>query len=68
MRVHALQTGRVQIKASQALGRGHGIQRRVAPMFDKDWTDWLPTYAFAIEHRDGVILVDTGSNLSLIHI
>jgi len=34
-------------------------------MFDKDWTDWLPTYAFAIEHRDGVILVDTGSNSGL---
>ena len=65
MRIHAIETGKVQIKASQALGRGHGLPRRLAPLFDEDWTDWLPTYAFAIEHRDGVILIDTGSNAAL---
>jgi N-acyl homoserine lactone hydrolase len=65
MRIHAIETGRVQIKASQALGRGHGLRRRLAPLFDDQWTDWLPTYAFAIEHRDGVILVDSGSNAGL---
>jgi glyoxylase-like metal-dependent hydrolase (beta-lactamase superfamily II) len=27
--------------------------------------DWLPVYAFAIEHRDGAILVDSGSNAGL---
>jgi N-acyl homoserine lactone hydrolase len=65
VRINVLQTGRVQIKTSQAEGRGHGLRRRLAPLFDTDWTDWLPTYAFAIEHRDGVILVDTGSNAGL---
>lgn len=65
MRIHALQTGAVQIKASQIVGRGHGLGRRLAPLFDETWSDWLPTYAFAIEHRDGVILVDTGSNAGL---
>jgi len=65
MRIHAIETGKVQIKASQAMGRGHGLSRRLAPLFDNDWTDWLPTYAFAIEHRDGVILVDTGASAGL---
>jgi N-acyl homoserine lactone hydrolase len=65
MRIHAIETGKVQIKASQALGRGHGLSRRVAPLLDNDWTDWLPSYAFAIEHRNGVILVDTGANAAL---
>ena len=65
MRIHAIQTGAVQIKASQIVGRGHGLARRLAPLFDENWSDWLPVYAFAIEHRDGVILVDSGSNAGL---
>ena len=42
--------------------RPGGLARRLAPLFDEYWADWLPVYAFAIEHRDGVILVDSGSN------
>ena len=30
---------------------------------DSNWTDWLPTYAWVIEHRDGVVVVDTGQGL-----
>jgi N-acyl homoserine lactone hydrolase len=63
MRIHAIQTGAVQIKTSQIVGRGHGLARRIAPLFDEHWSDWV--YAFAIEHRDGVILVDSGSNAGL---
>jgi N-acyl homoserine lactone hydrolase len=62
MRVHAIQTGRVKIKASQLVGRGHGLTRRLAPLIDSAWSDWLPTFAYAIEHRDGVILVDAGAS------
>jgi N-acyl homoserine lactone hydrolase len=65
MRVHAIQTGRVRIKASQIVGRGHGLARRLAPLIDREWSDWLPTCAYAIEHRDGVILVDTGASAGL---
>src|SRR5271170_4315075 len=65
MRIHAIQTGAVQIKNSQIVGRGHGLARRIAPLFDQNWSDWLPVFAFAIEHRDGVILVDAGSNAGL---
>ena len=65
MRIHAIETGRVRVKPSQPVGRGHGLSRRLAPLFDPDWTDWLPVYAYAIEHADGVILVDTGANEGL---
>ena len=68
MRVHAIQTGRVRIKASQIVGRGHGLRRRVAPLIDKEWADWAPTLAYAIEHRDGVILVDTGASAGLMRL
>src|ERR1044072_9398040 len=65
MRIHAIQTGRVQIKISQIDGRGHGLRRQLAPLTDPVWSPWLPTYAWAIEHSDGVILVDTGSSTAL---
>ncbi|HZZ62727.1 MAG TPA: N-acyl homoserine lactonase family protein [Roseiarcus sp.] len=68
MRVHAIETGRVQIKASQIAGRGHGLARRVAPLIDGEWSDWLPTSAFAIEHQDGVILVDAGASAGLMRL
>ena len=68
MRIHAIQTGRVRIKASQIVGRGHGLARRLAPLVDKEWSDWLPTDAYAIEHRDGGILVDTGASASLVRL
>ena len=44
---------------------GGGLARRLAPIFDSEWSGWLPTYAFAVEHPDGVILVDSGANASL---
>ena len=65
MRIHAIQTGRVQIKMSQIDGRGHGLRRQLAPLTDPVWSPWLPTYAWAIEHPEGVILVDTGSSTKL---
>jgi len=65
MRVHAVQTGRVRIKKSQIVGRGHGLIRRLAPLADQGWSDWLPTYAYVIEHAEGPILVDTGASADL---
>jgi glyoxylase-like metal-dependent hydrolase (beta-lactamase superfamily II) len=65
MRIHAIQTGLVQIKMSQVKGRGHGLRRQLAPFFDPAWSPWLPTYAWAIEHPEGIILIDTGSSTTL---
>jgi glyoxylase-like metal-dependent hydrolase (beta-lactamase superfamily II) len=65
MRIHAIQTGRVQIKQAQIAGRGHGLWRQLQPILSRDWADWSPTYAWAIEHPEGVIVVDTGANVRL---
>ena len=66
MKIHAVQTGSVRIKATQVEGRGNGLARRLAVFTDREWTDWLPTYAWAIEHREGVIVVDTGQGSHLL--
>jgi glyoxylase-like metal-dependent hydrolase (beta-lactamase superfamily II) len=60
MRIHAIQTGTVAIKTRQVEGVGHGGRRQLNMFLDREWTEPLPIYAFAIEHPEGVIVVDTG--------
>jgi N-acyl homoserine lactone hydrolase len=61
MRIHAIQTGRVHVKQAQIEGRGHGLWRQLQPMVSRQWAEWIPVYAWAIEHLEGVIVVDTGA-------
>ena len=44
------------------------LARRLAPLIDRDWSDWLPTFAYAIEHPDGVVLVDSGASAGLMRL
>jgi N-acyl homoserine lactone hydrolase len=62
MKIHAIQTGTVAIKTRQRQGVGHGMSRRAKMFLDREWTEALPIYAFAIEHPEGVIVVDTGES------
>jgi glyoxylase-like metal-dependent hydrolase (beta-lactamase superfamily II) len=64
MKIHAIQTGSVRIKTSQV--RGRGPARRLRVFTDREWTDWLPTYAWMIDHPEGVIVVDTGQGTHLL--
>lgn len=57
VKIHAVQTGRVRIKQSQVKRQTGGPLRL---LFDPEWTDWLPIFAWVIEHPEGVIVVDTG--------
>jgi glyoxylase-like metal-dependent hydrolase (beta-lactamase superfamily II) len=66
MKLHAIQTGCVRIKPAQVEGRGRGLRRRLSVMIDRDWTPWLPTYAWVIDHPEGVIVVDTGQGVHLL--
>lgn len=60
MKIHPIQTGTVAIKTRQVAGVGHGLRRQANMFLDREWTEPLPIYAFAIEHPEGVIVVDTG--------
>jgi N-acyl homoserine lactone hydrolase len=67
MKIHAIQTGFVRIKGAQVEGRGNNrITRQLAIFVDRNWTEWLPTYAWAIEHPEGVVVVDTGQGAHLL--
>ena len=59
MKIHAIQTGTVAITKKWREGVG-GRLRTVNTLLDRNFTEPLPIYAFAIEHPEGVIVVDTG--------
>jgi glyoxylase-like metal-dependent hydrolase (beta-lactamase superfamily II) len=59
MKIHAIQTGTVQVKQS-FLHPGRGPRRKLGLFMPSEWSEPLPIYCWAIEH-DGVLrLVDTG--------
>ena len=60
MQVHALQTGTVRVRTRQLEGVGRGPARAINTLRDREWTDPLPIHAWAVEHPEGVIVVDTG--------
>jgi N-acyl homoserine lactone hydrolase len=62
MKIHAIQTGTVAVTSAWREGVGHGRRRLVHTILDREWTGPLPIYAFAIEHPEGVIVVDTGES------
>jgi hypothetical protein len=53
-------TGLVQVRRAQVESRGRGAARVANMLFDEEWTEWLPIYAWTIAHDEGVIIVDTG--------
>jgi glyoxylase-like metal-dependent hydrolase (beta-lactamase superfamily II) len=66
MKLHPIQTGTVRIKTAQVQGQGRGWRRRLRIFTDPNWTDWLPTFAWVIDHPEGLIVVDTGQGTHLL--
>jgi N-acyl homoserine lactone hydrolase len=62
MQIHALSTGTVAIKEAQHRGVGTGMRRRTAMFRAGAFTGALPIHVWAIEHPDGLVLVDTGES------
>jgi glyoxylase-like metal-dependent hydrolase (beta-lactamase superfamily II) len=62
MKIHAIQTGAVALTSAWREGVGHGRRRLLHAIVDRKWTEPLPINAFAIEHPEGVIVVDTGED------
>jgi glyoxylase-like metal-dependent hydrolase (beta-lactamase superfamily II) len=60
VKVHAISTGSVRVTERQRRGAGPGPLRPLLTMADRNWTGPLPIHVWAIEHPEGVIVVDTG--------
>jgi glyoxylase-like metal-dependent hydrolase (beta-lactamase superfamily II) len=59
MKIHALTTGKVQVKRS-FLYPGHGPRRQLDLFLPGPWAESLPIHFWAIEHDGLLRLVDTG--------
>ena len=60
IRIHPIQTGTVALHERQRDGVGRGPARLVRTLADRRWTEPLPILAWAIEHPEGLIVVDAG--------
>ncbi|MEA2306782.1 MAG: N-acyl homoserine lactone hydrolase [Solirubrobacteraceae bacterium] len=58
MRIHPIRTGQVRIR--ERMRRGVPGPARRAALVTGPWTEPLPVLAWAIEHPEGLIVVDTG--------
>ena len=62
LRIHAIQTGFVAVKRNHRAYSGPDRLALPAIAVDRQWTEWMPIYAWAIEHPEGVIVIDTGES------
>jgi glyoxylase-like metal-dependent hydrolase (beta-lactamase superfamily II) len=62
LNIYAIQTGTVAVKNKQLIGQGSGIMRQMNILLDNSWTEFLPIYAWVIEHPEGILVVDTGES------
>ena len=60
VRVHALLTGWVRVKRAHRDLTGPVATRMLSIIADREWTPWMPVMSYAVEHPEGVFLVDTG--------
>jgi glyoxylase-like metal-dependent hydrolase (beta-lactamase superfamily II) len=60
MKIHRIKTGKVKVKLNQISKANGMIPKLTKVFFDKQWSEWLPIYAWLIEHDEGLFAVDTG--------
>ncbi|MFD0915798.1 N-acyl homoserine lactonase family protein [Pseudahrensia aquimaris] len=64
--LHMIQTGWVSVKETHRAYSGPKGLRLPAIMTDGDWTEWLPVTAWALEHPEGLFVVDTGETAAIL--
>ncbi len=62
VKVHVLDTGRVKVHRRQVDPHPRDRLRLPATLIDRQWTGWLSVWSFAIEHPDGLVVVDAGQD------
>lgn len=60
MRIHAIQTGTVQIRKPAHSQLWRAMPRTLRTLLGSNWSASMPIYAWVIEHPEGIALVDTG--------
>lgn len=60
VKIHGFSTGFVSIKNKMRENDYTGILAQMTFLIDSTFTEWMPIYAWVIEHPEGIFLVDAG--------
>lgn len=63
VKVHALQTGNVNVKKEHFQYSGNGILRFPKILFSNNWNGEMPIWTWVIETNSGNYLIDTGESI-----
>lgn len=66
-KIHVLQTGWVSVKQRFRELRGPDSLRLPSIIVNRKWTEWIPIQFYVIEHKEGVIVFDTGETADAMH-
>lgn len=67
IKVHAIQTGMVAVKRAHRTNPTAHFLTPIKISLDKHFTEFMPIWAWAIEHPEGNIVIDTGENANIMH-
>ncbi|MFK8005377.1 MAG: N-acyl homoserine lactonase family protein [Saprospiraceae bacterium] len=67
VKIHAIQTGTVAVKRSHLTNRTAHFLTPIKISLDKHFTEFMPIWAWVIEHPEGVIVIDTGENAEVMN-
>ena len=60
VKVHAVQTGLISVKKNFLAQKGEGFLSKLNIVLGSAYADFMPIWAWVIEHPEGIIVVDTG--------
>ena len=60
IKIHGLRIGKLAVKKSVLNSKKPGLLSTLLSFRDKEFGDWLPIWAWVIEHPEGTFLIDTG--------
>lgn len=60
VKVHAVQTGQISVKNNFLNRKGKGIFSKLNILLGQTFADFMPIWAWVIEHPEGVFIIDTG--------
>lgn len=60
VKIHGFSTGFVSIKNKMRENDYTGLLAQMTFLIDSTFTEWMPIFAWVIEHPEGIFLVDAG--------
>ena len=60
IKVHAIQTGQISVKNNFRTRKGIGLLSKLNILLGQKFTEYIPIWAWVIEHPEGIIVIDTG--------